>query len=89
MDTESVRRFWDYTKAYQAMFEATDTPASTWYLVPADDKRRARLNLISHMLSQIPYKRVKQDLPKVPAPKSSPDSSPGKLRTAHSVPARY
>jgi polyphosphate kinase len=90
MDTESVRRFWDYTKAYQAMFEATDTPGSPWYLVPADDKRRARLNLISHMLSQIPYRPLKQDLPKVPAAKSPPGNDlPSKLRTEHTVPAQY
>ena len=52
MDTESVRRWWDYTKAYQRMLAATDTPEAPWYIVPADDKRRARLNLISHMLSR-------------------------------------
>ena len=56
MDVESVRRWWDYTKAYQAMLEATDTPAAPWHVVPADDKRRARLNLIRHMLSSIPYR---------------------------------
>ena len=56
MDVESVRRWWDYTKAYQVMLEAIDTPSAPWHMVPADDKRRARLNLISHMLSEIPYK---------------------------------
>ena len=66
MDVESVRRWWDYTRAYQAMLEATDTPAAPWYVVPADDKRRARLNLISHMLSSIPYRKVRPDLPKIP-----------------------
>jgi polyphosphate kinase 2 len=55
MDVESVRRWWDYTKAYQAMLEATDTPAAPWHVVPADDKRRARLNLIRDRLSSIPY----------------------------------
>ena len=54
MDVESVRRWWDYTKAYQAMLEATDTPVAPWYVVPADDKRRARLNLISHHVEQHP-----------------------------------
>ena len=49
MDVEAVRRWWDYTKAYQAMIEATDTPVAPWYVVPADDQRRARLNLISHV----------------------------------------
>ena len=54
MDVELVRRWWDYTKAYQAMLEATDTPAAPWYVVPADDKRRARLNLIRHHAEQHP-----------------------------------
>ena len=66
MDVESVRRWWDYTQAYQAMIEATDTAAAPWYVVPADDKRRARLNLIRHMLDHIPYRKVKVDLPKIP-----------------------
>ena len=66
MDTESVRRWWDYTIAYQRMLEATDTPEAPWYVVPADDKRRARLNLIHHMLSQIPYEKVPPELPKMP-----------------------
>src|SRR6516162_5835227 len=47
MDTESVRRWWDYTVAYQRMIEATHTPEAPWYIVPADNKRHARLNLIS------------------------------------------
>ena len=54
MDTESVRRWWDYTKAYQDMLRGTSTSFAPWYIVPADDKRRARLNLIHHMLEQIP-----------------------------------
>ena len=66
MDVEAVRRWWDYTRAYQAMIEATDTPVAPWYVVPADDQRRARLNLISHMLRSIPYRQVRVDLPKMP-----------------------
>ena len=46
MDIESVRRWWDYTAAYQRMIEATHTPEAPWYIVPADNKRHARLNLI-------------------------------------------
>ena len=61
MDVESVRRWWDYTQAYQAMIAATDSPAAPWYIVPADDKRRARLNLIRHLLDQIPYRKVEVD----------------------------
>jgi hypothetical protein len=73
MDIESVRRWWDYTKAYHAMLEATDTPSAPWHMVPADDKRRARLNLIRHMLSNIPYQKVRVDLPKVPKAAPRPE----------------
>ncbi len=59
MDTESVRRWWDYTAAYQRMFAATHTPDTPWHIVPADDKRRARLNLIRHLLDSIPYGKVR------------------------------
>ena len=89
MDVESVRRWWDYTQAYQAMIEATDTPAAPWYIVPADDKRRARLNLIRHMLDQIPYRKVKADLPKIPKAQPQPKGVEGGLRAAHVVPSRY
>ena len=57
MDVVLVRRWWDYTKAYQAMLEATDTPVAPWYVVPTDPKRRARLNPISNILRSIPYRR--------------------------------
>ena len=89
MDVESVRRWWDYTEAYQAMLAATDTPLTPWYIVPADDKRRARLNLISHMLSQIPYKKVTPDLPKIPKAQEQPKGIDGKLRATHAVPSLF
>jgi polyphosphate kinase 2 len=89
MDVQSVRRWWDYTKAYQVMLEATDTPEAPWYVVPADDKRRARLNLISHMLSQIPYKKVKVDLPEIPEPKRRPKGLREGLAAGHVVPSVY
>jgi hypothetical protein len=66
MDIESVRRWWDYTAAYQRMIEVTHTPEAPWYIVPADDKRRARLNLIRHLLDSIPYTKLEIDLPKIP-----------------------
>jgi len=55
MDLESHRRWYDYSRARDAMFAATDTPVSPWYVVNADDKKRARLNCIRHFLSLIPY----------------------------------
>src|SRR4029077_8291109 len=72
MDTESVRRWWDYTAAYQRMIEATHTPEAPWYIVPADNKRLARLNLIRHLLDSIPYKKVNEDLPKIPKAQPQP-----------------
>ena len=66
MDLESYRRWWDYTEAIDTMIAATDTPVAPWYVVNSDDKRRARLSCISHLLSKIPYKRVKTKRVKLP-----------------------
>lgn len=89
MDVESVRRWWDYTRAYQDMLVATDSPAAPWHIIPADDKRRARLNLISHMLEQIPYHKVEVDLPKIPKSQSRPKGSEDGLGALHVVPNRF
>jgi polyphosphate kinase 2 (PPK2 family) len=56
MDLKSYRRWYDYSRARDAMFAATDTEWAPWYVAHSDDKRRARLNIISHLLSQVPYK---------------------------------
>jgi polyphosphate kinase 2 len=58
MDLEAHRRWYDYARARDAMFAATDNPESPWYVVDADDKRRARLNCIAHFLSLIPYEEI-------------------------------
>ncbi len=55
MDLKSYSRWYDYSRARDAMFEATDRTASPWWVVNSDDKKRARINIISHILSQIPY----------------------------------
>jgi polyphosphate kinase len=89
MDTESVRRWWDYTLAYQDMLRGSDTPASPWYIVPSDDKRRARLNLIDHMLSKIPYEKVKVELPKVPKAEPRPKRAEDGLPVTNTVPEQY
>jgi len=60
MDLKSREKWLDYSKAKDEMFKYTDTKQSPWYVVPADNKRRARLNCISHLLSQIPYEEIKQ-----------------------------
>ena len=72
MDVELVRRWWDYTKAYQAMLEATDTPVAPWYVVPADDKRRARLNLITPYVEQHPLPEGPRRLTKDPQSRAAP-----------------
>lgn len=66
MDTESFGRWYDYSRARDMMFEATDTKHAPWRLIRSDDKRRARLNVISHILRTIPYKKVKRDKVKLP-----------------------
>ena len=66
MDLESYSRWYDYSRARDEMFKATDTAWAPWYVVNSDDKKRARLNLITHLLSKIPYKKVKRDKVKLP-----------------------
>jgi polyphosphate kinase len=69
MDLESFRRWYDYSRARDTMLETTDTVAAPWYIVRSDDKRRARLNCISHILQLIPFKKVSRS--KVALPKRS------------------
>jgi polyphosphate kinase len=56
MDLKSYSRWYDYSRARDAMFAATDTAWAPWYIARTDDKKRGRLNIISHLLSQVPYK---------------------------------
>src|ERR687897_3334211 len=58
MDVESRSRWEQYTKAKEAMLERTHIPEAPWYLVEADDKKKARLNCIAHLLEQIPYQEI-------------------------------
>jgi polyphosphate kinase 2 len=66
MDLESYARWYAYSKARDRMLEATDTEEAPWFIVRSDDKRRARLNCISHILRLIPYKDVPHDKVKLP-----------------------
>ena len=61
MDTEARRRWYEYAHARDAMLDKTDTEWAPWYIVDSNDKRRARLNCISHLLSLIPHKRLEKD----------------------------
>jgi polyphosphate kinase 2 len=65
-DLCSRSKWFEYSRARDMMFEATDTKFAPWYIVHSDDKRRARLNCIRHLLDQISYKKVKRDKPKLP-----------------------
>jgi polyphosphate kinase 2 len=65
-DLESILRWEAYSRAKDAMFAATDTADSPWWIIESDDKRAARLNSISHLLSSIPYKRLDQEKISIP-----------------------
>ena len=70
MDIESINRWEDYSRAKDEMFIHTDIPEAPWYVVEADDKRRARINTIHHLLGTLPYTQVhppRISLPKRPA----------------------
>jgi polyphosphate kinase 2 len=69
MDLESFRRWYEYSRARDNMLKATDSKHAPWHLVRSDDKRKARLNCISHLLSTIPYKRAPRE--KIRLPKRS------------------
>jgi polyphosphate kinase 2 len=66
MDLESYQRWYDYSRARDLMLNATDSKHAPWYVVRSEDKKRARLNCISHLLKTIPYKRLSQERVKLP-----------------------
>jgi len=66
MDVESWTKWYDYSRARDAMLEATDTSYAPWHIVRSDDKKRARLNVLEHILQSIPHKRIKRDKVKLP-----------------------
>src|SRR5215470_15366380 len=66
MDTESFKHWYSYSKARDMMLDATDSPDAPWYVIRSDDKRRARLNCISHILSTIPHKKLSVEKVKLP-----------------------
>ena len=88
MDLESYRRWYDYSRARDDMLAATDSEDAPWFLVDSNDKRRARLNVISHLLDAIPYARVE-----TPAVELPDRQAPGDYETPTDehrwVPARF
>ncbi|HJZ69569.1 MAG TPA: polyphosphate kinase 2, partial [Blastocatellia bacterium] len=90
IDLCSRSKWFKYSRARDIMLEATDTEFAPWYIVPSDDKRRARLNCISHLLSLIPYKKVSRE--KVKLPKRSKEGAYDDqvtLKGRRFVPAKY
>jgi len=71
MDLKSYSRWYDYSRARDEMFAATDTAWAPWFVVNSDDKRRARLNIIHHLLGKIPYEKAPREKVKLPKRSSS------------------
>ena len=88
MDLESHRRWYDYSRARDEMFAATDTPESPWYVVDSNDQKRGRLNCITHLLSLIPYEEVPHDKVKLPK-RQKPDDYVEPDYPYHYVPAKF
>ena len=89
MDLESRRRWEDYTRAKEAMLERTHIPEAPWWVVQAVDKKRARLNCISHLLDQMPYTDVPRDSIALPERVRNPDYTRHPVDPALFVPERY
>ena len=90
MDLPSRSRWYDYSRARDMMLDATDTETAPWYIVPSDDKKRARLNLISHLLKRIPYEEVAEEkvsLPNVSKKHAFDDQAT--LKDRRFVPQKY
>ncbi len=66
MDLKSYSRWYDYSRARDEMFAATDSPWAPWYVAKSEDKKRVRLNIISHLLARIPYKEAPREKVKLP-----------------------
>jgi len=83
MDLKSYRHWYDYARCRDEMFAATDTVIAPWYVVRTDDKRRARLNLITHLLGQVPYEPVKHKQVTLPQRDKPGDYVEGELAGQH------
>jgi len=90
MDLESYAQWYAYSKARDMMLEATDTEGSPWHIVRSDDKKRARLNIIAHLLELIPFKKVSRDKIKLPkrASKGEYDDQ-ASLKGRNFIPEKY
>ena len=89
MDIESRSRWIEYSKAKDEMFLNTDTSQAPWFVVPSDDKKRARLNCIAHLLETIPYKDVLPDVPEIPPLKEGKEYKRMAMHRQTFIPKRY
>lgn len=86
MDVKSYTRWDEYTKARDEMFEATDTDSAPWFVAHSDDKKQVRIDIITHLLSQIPYEEVPMKKVKLPDRKVKKDD-PAKMKKRRVVPS--
>ena len=89
MDLEARRRWEDYTKAKEEMLARTHIPEARWWIVEGDDKKRARLNCIAHLLSQIPYEEIPRDEVVLPPREHSPDYDRKEIPVDLYVPTKW
>ena len=90
MDLESFRLWYEYSRARDQMLEATDSKHAPWYIVRSDDKKRARLNCISHLLSRIPYGKTPREKVKLPKRKNKDSyDDQATMKGKHFVPEKY
>ncbi len=90
VDLPSRERWYDYSRARDEMFTATDSKYAPWYIIRSDDKKRARLNCIAHLLGQIEYKRLRKEKLKLPGrSKKGAYDDQAALRGRHFVPEVY
>jgi polyphosphate kinase 2 len=90
MDLESFRRWYEYSRARDQMLEATDSKHAPWYIVRSDDKKKARLNCISHLLSRIPYGKTPREKVKLLKRKNKDSyDDQATMKGRHFVPEKY
>jgi hypothetical protein len=89
MDTESYRRWYDYSRARDMMFKATSSKHAPWNVIRSNDKRRARLNCIAHLLNTIPYKKLSRDKVRLPKRSDKDRYNDQALRGVKLVAQRY
>ena len=88
MDLKSYSRWYDYSRARDAMFAATDTPWAPWYVAYTDDKKRGRLNIIRHMLDNVPYQPLKHEDVTLPK-RQKPDGYQEPALTVRHIPTPF